>query len=362
MIRGAQSTFTMGNSNHVTPIFPQKLGCGIVEESTNYPGNDLRSIPDVSGADVCCEHCSMDQNCVAWTWGAGRGEAYSDVCFLKGIHPRDTLSKVSDDGFISGQPVQSSGSIRVTTRMDGQSLYCFSLIVPWGYEKSMVEMQYRKGASIFGCDEYAVFSNRKIDLAPGLVTSAFDCEDLKAVKGGEFGTALNTPIFMKLWKEVFRLRRFRRHDWTVKVDADSVFFPSRLRYALLIHNEAPGGVYLNNCKLGMHGPLEVFSKNAIDAFQSGQQHCETHFNEVCSGDCQWGEDMFVDQCLWKVLGVKRVSNSNLLVEDHCEPPPGWETCMQPDVVAFHPFKTLDAWHDCWRGAVSQQSQPVVVGK
>jgi len=158
---------------------------------------------------------------------------------------------------------------------------------------------------------------------------------------------------MKLWKEVFRLRRFRRHDWTVKVDADSVFFPSRLRYALLIHNEAPGGVYLNNCKLGMHGPLEVFSKNAVDAFQSGQQHCETHFNELCSGDCQWGEDMFVDQCLWKVLGVKRVSNSNLLVEDHCEPPVGWQACTDTEKVVFHPSVR-------WWSMLSVQKLPMIV--
>merc|ERR1719382_1209538 len=96
----------------------------------------------------------------------------------------------------------------------------------------------------------------------------------------------------------------------------------------------------------MHGPLEVFSRNAVRTWRSGIKKCQQHFREQCGGDCFWGEDMFVDQCLWKVLNVRRDNDFRLLVEDHCEPPKNWETCEDNTFVAFHPFKTVSGYWRC----------------
>merc|ERR1719159_2185181 len=56
----------------------------------------------------------------------------------------------------------------------------------------------------------------------------------------------------------------------------------------------------------------------------------------------------MDQCMWKVLQARRENDFRLLVEDHCEPPPGWKTCRDASKVTFHPFKTTWSYADCLR--------------
>jgi hypothetical protein len=171
--------------------------------------------------------------------------------------------------------------------------------------------------------------------------------------GGEFNTCLNTPIFMKVWDKIIADKRTQFHDWTVKVDPDAVFFPERLRALLPNHKETPKGVYLNNCRFGMHGPLEVFSRNAVNAWADGRWACVNHFRQLCSGNCHWGEDMFIDQCMMKVLKLKREFEPKLLVEDHCKPPPGWADCNDAHMVSFHPFKKLEAYGKCLDNAEAE---------
>jgi len=115
---------------------------------------------------------------------------------------------------------------------------------------------------------------------------------------------------------------------------------------------------LNNCKFGLHGPIEIFSRNAVQAWAQGRETCVKHFNQVCDGPCWWGEDMFMDQCLSKVLNVKRDNNSFVLIEDHCDPPAGWTDCTDPMHVAFHPFKKLKDYQECMDNAESVCPRPV----
>jgi len=103
---------------------------------------------------------------------------------------------------------------------------------------------------------------------------------------------------------------------------------------------------LNNCRHGLHGPIEVFSRNAVRSWARGSPRCVKHFTKLCSGPCLWGEDMFIDQCLWKVLGVKRQDEFKLLVEDHCDPPEGWADCKNGSMASFHPFKSLSGYKGC----------------
>lgn len=213
-----------------------------------------------------------------------------------------------------------------------------------------MELQFEEGASIFACDAYMVYSSRTIHLAPGLITFPIG-SDLKCELGGEFQTALNTGIFLKVWETIINDGRFQFHDWTVKVDPDAVFFPERLRLELIDMKEAENGVYLNNCKYGLHGPLEVFSRNAVRAFARGKDHCADHFNKACSGPCAWGEDMYIDQCLSKVLNVNRTNDYSLLLEDHCDPPDNWDDCKEATTVTFHPFKSADSYRRCLLAAI-----------
>jgi len=282
--------------------------CGLVEVGVDYPGNDLLAYGEVvESQDECCTLCVQDLSCRAWTFHQDTG-----LCFLKGNEPRPVLSKVLCSSAISGQPTQVQRSIEARPPNSGTSLYCFSLALPWGYEMDLLRFQYGAGSGIFACDEYVVYSNITRQVGPGVVTALVP-GSLSCVNGGEFGTALNNEIFLKVWSRVLADGRFALHDWTAKVDPDSVFLASRLRAVVVSRSEV------------------------------------TYFVELCSGDCKWGEDMFIDQCLSKVLKVRREFDSNILVEDHCAPPPGWQSCTEQGIVAFHPFKTVSGYAQCLFG-------------
>jgi hypothetical protein len=222
-----------------------------------------------------------------------------------------------------------------------ETLYCFALVRPGSYEIGLMTMQRDMDVGIFACDEHTILSNQA--LGSGFNTSLVQ-SDLTCEMGGEFHTAMNTDIFMAVWTKVIMLGRYRDHDWTVKVDPDTVFFPLRLRLAAAFHNVPPEGAYLNNCKYGLHGPLEVFSREAVKRWASGSANCVTYFNKICHGPCAWGEDMFIDQCLSRVIKIPRLNDWNLLSEDHCDST-DWEQC-QNGGVAFHPFKTVEGFRGC----------------
>mmetsp|Transcript_51825 Transcript_51825/g.134929 ORF Transcript_51825/g.134929 Transcript_51825/m.134929 type:complete len:496 (-) Transcript_51825:391-1878(-) len=314
--------------------------CGWVEENIFYPGNDLQDGSKVPSPEECCAQCAQNSECVGWSW-----ERSTWDCALKGNKPRPMLAKLADERYVSGQPTQVRAAVPLMTPQAGQSLFCFSLMMPYGYEPVLLGWQFEQGASIFACDEYAVYSNVTLTVAPGL-TSQPIASSLACAKGGEFKTALNTDIFIAVWARIVSDGRFRFHDFTVKVDPDAVFMAQRLRGYAARHPERASGLYLNNCRRGMHGPVEVLSRRAVEVWWGGIPGCQAHFGTVCSGPCEWGEDMFMDQCLDKVLKVDRKNNSKLLVEEACDPPKGWESCKDEHIAAYHPFKEVGAYKTC----------------
>jgi len=229
------------------------------------------------------------------------------------------------------------------------SIFCFALMMPDSYEQDLIQMQYKKWTSIFACDGYAVYSNKVISLADDLETRKVN-SSLTCKKGGEFGTALNTDIFFAVWDRVAEDGQYLLHNWTAKVDPDTVFLPWRLRPALRNHTSGSGGVYLNNCKYGLHGPIEVFSREAVTIWLHGRPKCKSHFKKMCNGSCLWGEDMFIDQCLCAVLGVRRDNDYSLLLEDNCDPSVDWRSCDDPLRISFHAFKTMESWEQCHQNA------------
>lgn len=324
--------------------------CCTFMSDTALPGNDLQRIGHVHSKESCCSLCKDNEKCLGWTWMEAEDHPLSHICVLKGASPR-TLTKVSSPGYVSGVVHQAhKKEIHPVERAVGQSLYCVALVQPKGYEHELISMQYDEAASLFACDEYGLYSNVRLELAQGVWTGVVN-STLKCEMGGEFGTALNTGIFLAVWAKIVSDGRFLWHDWTIKVDPDAVFLPSRLRSHLMNHLEDEHGVYINNCKYGMHGPLEVFSRNAIKAWAMGAGECVQYFTQLCSGMCGWGEDMFMDQCLMKKLKVRRENDFTLLLEDHCDPPENWDECTNASAVSYHPFKTNKGWLDCWKRAI-----------
>lgn len=321
----------------------EELYCGPIEEDSEYRGTPLPGQLRARTVEDCCGKCQEEPRCRAWTYAEE-----SRNCSLLGLRPGERAEKVDRSGYKSGLSFNLGNEA---------SLFCFALMLPYSYEQGLLVMQHKVRTSIFACDEYAVYSNMSIQLAPGVRTSIVD-SNLVCKKGGEFKTALNLQIFIQVWKKVAIDGRYLFHGWTVKADPDSVFFPQRLRVAVQFHRDEYDGLYLNNCKFGMHGPLEVLSQAAVRAWLTGVQRCVKHFFELCSGDCKWGEDMFLDQCLGKFLKVRRIDDANLLSEEHCESE-DWQDCRNGR-VSFHPFKDTAEYAACLQranfGSLPEQMQ------
>jgi len=332
------SPSTSAPALQLEPAPVEAMACGLIEEGVEYLGNDLEEVNEVGSADDCCVRCSERADCFAWSLEAS-------TCKLKGSSPKPVLTSIKRDGVTSGKPAQASRHIETAERDAGQSLFCWALMIPDSYEVGLLKLQYDNEWGIFGCDEYSIYSKGVIEVVDGLKTvdakTKLDCD-----MGGEFGTALNTEVFLKVWARVLEMGRWNFHDWTAKVDPDCPFSPARLRGIVGGRNVDGSAVYLNNCKWGLHGPLEVFSRAAVGAWQSGREQCTAYFRQQCGGDCAWGEDMYIDQCLDKVLHVRRELEDRLLREEHCDPPAGWSSCAEPQVVAFHPYKGLEEYEAC----------------
>jgi len=326
--------------------------CNLVEHGVEYQtrGSVVGQYDGIVSDTQCRLKCFEVPDCHIWSWTpAGR-------CTLKGLGQHEEPGRWENSGVISGGlPCQMD-----ELRKPG-TLYCWALMVPDTYEQGLLAMQFAQRTSIFACEEYSVFTNVFMEISPGLYSDVVNTT-LAAPSGGEFMTALNTDIFIAVWRKVVDVGKYALHEWTVKADADTVFLPQRLRKLLPHHPKEERGVYLNNCKFGMHGPLEVFSKEAVDALNRNWQSCLDYFFAKCQGDCKWGEDLFIDQCLQKVVHVRRDDEWSLLEEDHCmdesRKSDGEWSYYDCDAthVAFHPFKGEADWAQCLSNAVALEAQ------
>lgn len=241
---------------------------------------------------------------------------------------------------------------------EGPSLFCTAMVRPGGYELGLLQAQYANEwgkLGLFACDLWSVYSNESLRLnpeehSPEIMTTLMN-GSLSAKVGGDWSTALNTEVFIKFWDMVINDRKAWKCDWVVKIDPDAVWIPSRLRALLrtshgpLGQPEPPEGFWLNNCYLGLHGPIEVLSRKALHTYNSSQERCQ-HGEVSTIGQ----EDRFIRKCFAK-LGIKQVDAYNLLLESDfaCgeiastadDKPP----CFSPQ-VAFHPFKSITTWLRC----------------
>merc|ERR1719221_2436876 len=118
--------------------------------------------------------------------------------------------------------VTTSTTSSSTTR---KSLFCFAVMMPKGYERSLLSALLNKGESLFACEEYSIFSDGDIELSPGppVRIGTTDVGNVKSPYGGKWYLALNSKVFVKIWKQVKSDGKYDKCDWTVKNDPDAVF-------------------------------------------------------------------------------------------------------------------------------------------
>lgn len=372
--------------------------CGTVDQDTEYVlwgpqwGMPLDHIPS---PEMCCAMCQGVPKCAAWTWVKDAGlDGCPSQCWLKDRKPD---AKNKKGGFVSGLPPtrppivipptrsgkfaalegaareaeeeeeeaqkHETGSRRVKLLYDTEavevrdpgSIFCFSLMMPRSYELELLKNQHKLGAGIFACDEAAVYSNESITVAHGVRTRVVD-SDLVCKLGGESYTALNSWIFVAVWRKVVEDATYMHFSWTVKVDPDSVFLPDRLNMVLRDHKAAG---YLNNCKYGLHGPIEVLSRSAVAALAADYDASpDGKSPKKCVEQLDlnsFGEDVFLDRCLKDVLKVSREMDERLMCEAHCDCP-DWFWCKNgTSRVSFHPFKRPDLYSQCMANALDSGS-------
>jgi hypothetical protein len=333
-----------------TPLSYDIKVCGGASDGLDLTSSvDLGEFDHAGSWEYCLSICESTPDCRGWTWGKVRGSGKTDMCWLKGLAEGEEFEKVNDPDLISGDSCHALS--RNAGKGEAITLFCWALMLPNTYEQDLLGQQLEDGLNIFACDKSIVYSNVSVEIGGETKSRAVNV-NLTCDFGGEFGTALNTDIFIAVWRKLIVDADYFKYDWTVKTDPDTVFFAARLRAILIDHPEEDKGAYLNNCWRGLHGPIEVLSKNAVTTWGDGIDKCTDVLNQLCSGPCQWGEDMWMDQCLWKILHVRRDEVFELLIEDHCDPPEddSWRTCNDASMVSYHPFKDANEYRDCYHNS------------
>jgi hypothetical protein len=238
------------------------------------------------------------------------------------------------------------------------ALFCTSIMLWWTYEVGLLKEHLKHKVGIFACTEWAVYSNKTVSLGKEdgkTVHSDVMPGSLKCKFGGKAHTALNTPIFRRFWDSLKKNPKSWRNDWIVKADPDTVFFPSRLTEMLKNRwkkaEGSPGyAMWLNNCQLGLHGPIEVFSKQAFGLYHKKKNMCDDLTVEYPQ------EDAWLGAC-FKKMGVGKMDAYNLLLEWQwaCNERPSSADNKPPcyaKQVSFHPFKSVKTWFQCHRQAMT----------
>jgi len=232
------------------------------------------------------------------------------------------------------------------------SLFCFALMQPEGVEVALMMSQFAKRAGVFGCNDQVVFCHGGNVTLGSEDKGWFKTKPLAkvamkkgnvAIPGQMTNSWLNVKLFTKVFDAMIADGRFWMYDWVVKVDPDAVFFPDRLRKHVepFTSHKGPGALYVRNCGVNpwihLMGAIEVFSKPAMQKYFDEKWKCES---QLAWGG--WGEDYYMEHCM-NHLGIKYVNDYKMLGQAGCEYAP----CENTWRVAFHPFKTVDAWWQCW---------------
>jgi len=228
------------------------------------------------------------------------------------------------------------------------SLYCWSLFQTTSYEMDVMKNQIGQGSGIFQCDGWALLSTDEptvLGKTPDGIEGKTMQVAMAQITVSVDGTAGNAELFINCWNVIVQDGRWNNYAWTVKVDPDAVLLPDRLRTHLADH--VLENVYVVNCNKFpespnfpmMYGSLEIYSWKAISTYANGMSQCMEDMGSMLP---MWGEDYFMTHCL-DHIGVGRISDFASVGDNVCL----GANCGDGWVAAFHPFKSVGDWQQCW---------------
>jgi len=261
-------------------------------------------------------------------------------------------------------------SVPVQTQLD-LTMYCFSVYTQNtgttkpSHELDLLREQKKHGVSIFSCTAWDVFSDAQVDIG-GYTTELVEDvnNEWHQIKRKVSGAWVNWGIFYQVWVKVRSLGKWESQSWTVKVDPDAVFLPTRLQGWLGNKlGEPPHGLYFENCKnvqYGFFGNLEVMSHEATKVLTKYLEDCHAVYAPCANDGCDWqwgpwGEDVFAQRCMDRHY-VDKVEAFDMTLDGACpsDRPEGqkenkkWhaEDCSQVTTAAVHPYKTPKDYFTC----------------
>jgi hypothetical protein len=317
--------------------------CGLAQE-TGHMMDILRRvykqkpyIPPIINCSYGGDDCSQTKCCNDMMCDANMTNCNGYTCYKKDqyfsacrVDPPPTWW----DGAVLGhyRPGREIPPAEPGVFVQGTSLFCFSVIAwqapsPkgfWDSEAQLANNIRQHGLSIFQCDEGDFFN--------GVITGK-----------AEWGSFSNIDAFVQVWRNVQADGRYAKHDWTVKVDADAVFFPEHLKWHLNKLRTPQGSrVYLRNIqyKFMFMGSLEIMTKEALELYFEKGASC-------LRGDHLGGEDWYMRSCL-DAIGVDHQTDTTLLRDKYCATCPDRDdACTNKWYVAFHFFKKASSWNWCY---------------
>jgi hypothetical protein len=235
----------------------------------------------------------------------------------------------------------------------GISLLCFSVMQRGTPEEDIIKTQLSNGIGIFACDDTVVISTDKVLLGndtrgkPLYTWSNPAPPDAMGNlnSGATTNSWLNTQNFILAFDTLLldSKKGIQHHDWLIKADPDAVIFPDRLRQYLFSHTGH--ATYLVNCQKEtwrLYGAVEAFSKEAMARYRQNKWKCKSlpwH---------GWGEDTYMQKCM-DSLGVQAFPAFTLVGDSRCSYAP----CSDNFRAAFHPFKDVGSWMNCWNQSVAR---------
>jgi len=154
--------------------------------------------------------------------------------------------------------------------------------------------------------------------------------------------ARSVPIFKQVWAHIFATRMHLECEWTLKVEADVVWMPSRLRALLSLYDSSVatlGGNVMPNCS-SMIGPMEVLSRPALVTMDTRR---EVGWGDGDLLDGRMGEDWWLWRTM-RLLGVPQTPMP-LMLRDNPDRP-GGPVCEGCE-VGFTPLKSSADWTACY---------------
>jgi len=271
-------------------------------------------------------------------------------------------------GFSCG--VVGSHSVPVARSLGGK-LYCFSVYTrntgspKKSYELELLKAQKEHGVSIFACDAWDVFSDVSGNIGDYPMVQVEDVfSEFHRVKRKGTGSWVNWAMFYQVWVKVREIGKWRQGDYVLKVDADAVFVPERMRQWLSTKKgDSPHGVYYENCprvQYGYFGNLEVMTTTAASVLTTYLEDCHAVFAPCADDGCDWkwgpwGEDVFVQRCMDHHY-VDKAEGFDMTTDGACEAhrPAAqkknkkWHAtdCSQVSTPAAHPFKKPEEYLKC----------------